>query len=399
MPGTSTPGWSERSASPSDAPARPGRLSSLFWGAAGAALVGLLHAAAGGALVLAGLNLAIPGLLDAGDGFDGAAQATTLGLAALRVPLESGDVHGTFAPLSGLLLTLWGLASAVRRSVGEWPGRRVHHIAATGGAFALTCAGAAAVAGAVTTLDASLPGAALAGFVWGSLAAAWATRRGGADRPSKLSLGAPRVSFGPPEVAPGLVAACIALALGAAWFLVAAFAGLLGSSPRELAGGMLLAIAVAPNAGAALVAVGLGASAETVLTGTALAGPLRESVALWDWAGTGVAPPHVLFLVLVPLVAVVVAGRLAANIAPRTPQLLRGLHAGAALGPAIVLAGWAGSLAATSAAAGETVSIRLGFPALTTFALAHVWGVAGAYLGPRLPWPARGGRGSRVSAS
>ena len=358
--------------------------SSLALGAAGAALVGLLHATAGGALVLAGLNLAVPGLPDAGDGLEGAAQAVALGLAALRVPLESGDVHGTFAPLSGLLLTLWGLASSVRRGAAEWPGRRIHHLVATGAAFALVCAGAAIVAGAATTLDASVPGAAFAGFCWGALAAAWATRR---------RAGEPGLSFGPPAVAPGVAAAGVALGLGAAWFLVVACAGLLGSSLREVAGGMLLALAVAPNAGAAVVAVSVGASADAVLTGTALAGPLRESLALWDWAGSGVAPPHVLPLVLVPLVGAAAGGRLAADLAPETPLLLRGLRNGALLGALVVLAGWAGSLATTATAAGDRVSVRLGFPALTTFALALAWGVAGGYLGPRLPWPSRRSRG------
>ena len=308
------------------------------------------------------------------------AQAVAFGLASLRVPLESGGVEGTFAPLSGLLLTLWGLASAVRRA-GPGAGG-VRHVVATGAAFSLTCAGAAAVAGASTGLDASVPWAAVAGLGWGALGAA-----AGTYLPARRVRSEAREVPGGASLAPALLTVCVALALGAVWFLVAAVLGLAGGSPRELAGGFVLALAVAPNAAAALVAVGLGSSVDIVLDGTLLADPLRDSLSPWDGS------PYVLTLVLVPLVATFAGGQLAAALAPQTRTFVRGLRNGGALGLSLVLAGWAGSLAATATSAGDRVSVRLGFSALVTFALSIGWGVAGAYLGPRLPWR---GRGSRV---
>lgn len=348
-------------------------------GAVGVALVGLLHATAAGAVVVGGLRLAAPEALDAGNPVDAVAQAVAFGLASLRVSLASGGVQGTFVPLSGLVLTLWGLASAARKSAASRPGVRVQKIAATGLAFSAVCLGAAAGAGALTTPAPSLPDAALAGLVWGSLAAAFATR------PQPVAEGLRRSG-----VAPALLTAGAALVPAAVWWLVAAVAWLSASSPRELAGGLLLALAFAPNAAAALVAVGLGGSASVVLTGTALANPLSGSISLW-----GDAPAHLVWLVLAPVVAALAGGRLARALTPDASPVVRGLRNGAALGTAIVLAGWAGSLGATAVESGERVSVRLGFGGPAVFAASLVCGVAGAYLGPRLPFATRG---SRVSA-
>ena len=388
-PVTTTPGWSERSASRPDVPApRAGLDRSLLVTAAGAALAGLLHATAGGAVVVGGLALAVPEVVEIGNPLEAVAQAMAFGLASLRVPLESGGVEGTFAPLSGLLLTLWGLASAVRK--GVTPSRAVGHVIATGAAFSLTCAGAAVGAGALTGLDASIPWAAVAGLGWGALGAAAGTYlpvRRQDPEPREVSGPAHPGPLGGASLAPALLTVCVAFGLAAAWFLVAALVGLSGASPRELAGGFLLALAVAPNAAAALVAVGLGSSVDVVLDGTLLADPLRDSLSLRDGS------PYVLTLVLAPIVASLAGGRLAAALTPPTRTLVRGLRNGGALGIALVLAGWAGSLGAAAGAAGDRVSVRLGFSAIVTFALAIAWGVAGAYLGPLLP---RGGRGSRV---
>lgn len=344
----------------------------------GVALVGLLHATAAGAVVVGGLRLAVPGAVDPGNPVEAMAQAVAFGLASLRVSLESGGVEGTFVPLSGLMLTLWGLAWAARKGAASWPGVRVQKIAATALAFSVVCLGAAAAAGALTTPSPSLPDAALAGLVWGSLAAAFATR------PQPVPDGSRRSG-----VAPALFTAGVALVPAAVWWLVAAVAWLSGSSPRELAGGLLLALAFAPNAAAALVAVGLGGSVSVVLSGPALADRLSDSISLWGDAS------GYLVLVLAPLVAALAGGRFAAALTPDVGPVVRGLRNGAALGTAIVLAGWAGALGATAVESGERVSVRLGFGGPPVFAAALACGVAGAYLGPRLPFVRRG---SRVSA-
>lgn len=342
-------------------------------GAAGVALSGLLHATAAGALVLAGLSLALPEVVDAGNPLDAVAQAATFGLASLRISLESGGVEGTFVPLSGLVLTLWGLVSAARKAVARWPGVRVQHVAATGLAFSLACLGAAAAAGAVTTPDASLPEAALAGLVWGSLAGAVATHPGSGSVRSREH-----------AMAPALLTGGVALAVAAVWWALAAVAALWGSSARGIGGGLLLAVAFLPNAAATLVAVGLGGWVSFVLDGTVLADPLSDSISLWDGASFYVA-----VLVLAPLTATLAGGRLAAARTPEATALIRGLRNGAVLGAVIVLAGWAGSLGATAADGGDRVSVRLGFGGPITFAAALAWGVAGGYLGPRLPLPGR----------
>lgn len=233
----------------------------------------------------------------------------------------------------------------------------------------------------MTTVEASIPGAALAGLLWGSLGAALGTYRNG-------------VVPGPPSVAPGLVAASVAAGLAGVWFLVAVVVGVAGGSAREIAGSILIALALAPNAAAALVAIGLGGSVDVVLSGTALADPLRDSFALWG--DSGAATAHVLILVLAPFVAVLAGGRVAASVTPATPAIVRGLRNGAVLGTALVVAGWAGSLSTTAGSAGALVSAALGFSEVTVFALALAWGVAGAYLGPRLP---RWGRASKVERS
>jgi hypothetical protein len=351
----------------------------LAIGAAGVAALGLLHAVAAGAVVLAGLALAVPEVIDVDGGVEAAAHAVALGLACLRVPLEAGDVQGTFAPLSGLLVTLWGLAGSVRKAAPGWGARRGQQVAAVAIGFAATCAGAAAGAGAFADLEASVSGAALAGLVWGGVAAAWATRGRGADAGDHRS---PFV-VGTPSVAPGFTGLAVALGLAAVWFVVVLVVALVGSSPRAFAGGLVLGLAALPNAAAALAGLALGAPVEAVLDGTALPGPVAESLSLWDWGG-GLAPAHVLALVVVPLVAGSIAGRRAAAVTPGDPSLTRGLRSGAVLGAGLVVAGLAGSLAATAGAAGERVDVRLGSAPLVVFGLALVWGVVGAYAGPRL---------------
>lgn len=336
-------------------------------------------------MVVAAFALAVPGTIEAGNAVDATAQAVSFGLASLRVPLESGGVDGTFAPLTGLLLTLWGLASATRRAAGRWPGP-LPHVIATGGAFALVCAAAAAAAGLGTSIEPSIGAAALAGLTWGSVGAALGRYAATRVRPTGAGRASRWLRFGPPGLAPGILTATVAAGLAAALFLGIALVGLGGGSPREIAGGLLLALAVAPNAAAALVAVGLGAAVSVVVDGTLLVDPLRESLSLWD------GEPYLIALVLVPLVATVVGGRSASAALLEAPALIRGLRNGAVLGAVLMLAGWAGSLEATAAPAGDRVSVRLGFPGVVTFALAVVWGIAGAHLGPRLPWPRRGSR-------
>lgn len=358
----------------------------LAIGAAGVAVLGLLHSAASGAVVLAGLGLAAPDVIDVDGALEAAAHAVALGLACLRVPLEAGDVQGTFAPLAGLAVTLWGLVGAVRKSASRSVGSRGQRVAAVALAFSCACAAAAAGVAAIADLEASVPGAALAGLAWGGVAAAWATRR--PDETPLRGLGS--LVPGPPSIAPGLGALCVALGLAAAWFVVVLVVALAGSPARAFAGGLLLGFAALPNAAAALTAIGLGAPVEAVLDGTALPGPVAESLSLWDWGG-GLAPPHVLALVLVPLVASSAGGRLAGVATPRDPAPARGLRNGAVLGAGLVVAGWAGSFGATAGATGDRVAVRLGFAPVVVFALAVAWGVLGAFVGPRL-------RRSRVRA-
>ncbi|MDQ3951688.1 MAG: hypothetical protein M3279_01810, partial [Actinomycetota bacterium] len=107
--------------------------------AAAIAGLGILHATAAGATVVAGLWLVAPELVDADGMPEAAAQAVAFGLACLRVPLEAGDVRGTFAPLTGLALTLWGLVSATRKLLPGWPGGRPAQVVAVAGAFAAVC--------------------------------------------------------------------------------------------------------------------------------------------------------------------------------------------------------------------------------------------------------------------
>jgi hypothetical protein len=318
----------------------------------------------------------------------------TLGLACLRVPLESGSIGGTFAPLAGLLVTLWGLGSAAARASRSRSASRWRDVAVVGVVFALVCALAALAAeaagspvegttteGGPDSLGASVAGAAVAGLAWGALAAAWATRTRGGRLWDSL--------------APGIAGAAVALGLAVVWFLVAAAVWLEGSSgvpARELGGGGVIAVSLAPNAGAAVAAVGLGGEAELVIEDS---GPRSaDSISLWNWIGR-TRPWHRFLLVLGPLVGAIVAGRLAAARMPRRDTLVHGLVNGAVLGVAVVIAGW---LASGTVAVEEGVRARLGLAAQpVALLIALVWGVAGAYVGPRVALP-RGvaGLASRV---
>ncbi|HYP25007.1 MAG TPA: hypothetical protein VEV43_15675, partial [Actinomycetota bacterium] len=167
--------------------------------------------------------------------------------------------------------------------------------------------------------------------------------------------------------------------------LVAVVAGVAGGSSRQGAGGILLALMAAPIAAAALAAVGVGGSVDVVLDAGLLERPLRQSLSLWEGAG-----PYVLALAAVPAVAAVIGGRVAAAVWAQVSPLVRGLRNGAALTIALVIASIVGSLAATSGAGGDLLSVRLGFfPGIVGFAIALAWGAAGAYAGPRLPLPRR----------
>lgn len=401
----------------------------------GAALAGLLHATAGGAVVVAGLGLAVPGLIQAANPLEAVAQAVAFGLASLGVSLESGDVQGTFAPLSGLLLTLWGISSTVRRAGAKSPAPGVRQAAATGLCLGIACAGAAVAASSATTIEPSPPQAAVAGLLWGSVGAALG-RLGPAGRPPQggpapasdptpasdpapasgpapvfapapasgpAPAGAPPAGTppGPPApvpragasagsgvalgLRPGLVTVGAALGLAFLWYLVAVVGGVAGGSARQVVGGILLALMAAPNAAAALVVVGVGGSVDVVLEAGLLERPLRESLSLFEGAG-----PYLLALAAVPAVAAAAGGRAAAAVSPRVSPVVRGLRNGAALTIALVVAARFGSLAATSAAEGDRLSVRLGFfPGVLGFAVALAWGVAGAYAGPRLPLPRR----------
>lgn len=336
-------------------------------------------------MILAAFVLAAPGVVELDGPAEAAGNALALGLASLRVPLEAGDVQGTFAPLAGLALTLWGLASAARKVTPGWPEPRAFRAAVIGLAFAGVAAGAAAAAAALSDVEPSTSDAANLGLLWGAVGTWLGTipsRARPAGRASLRRLHASALRLGSPALAPGLTAALVSAGLAGAWFLVAAVVQLAGAPPRVFAGGMLLALAAGPNAAVGLVAVGLGAPVDAVLSGTALADPLSESLSLWDWAG-GVAPPHVLLLVLAPAAGVVLGGRAAAGGKPSglVTTLVAGARNGAVMGGALVAAGWVGSLGATAAAGAERVSVRLGFPALAVFGLALAWGVVGAVAG------------------
>lgn len=364
-------------------------------GATAIALNGLLHAAAAGAVILAGLSLAVPGVVGVEAPAEAAGHALAFGLASLRVPLEAGDIQGTFAPLTGLAATLWGLVSAARRVTPAWPRTRRLHAAVAGFGFAAACAGAAAVAGALSGLKPSVLGAAVAGLTWGAAATWFGTlpRRHTEEEPdeSRGPLGGliggrlrrlrgAALRLGPPALAPGFLAAATAAVVTGAWFLFAVVARFAGTSPRAFAGGVLLALAAAPNAAAGLVAVGLGAPVDAVLTGTELGDPLSESLSLWDWGG-GIAPVQVALLALAPAAGAALGGHAAAQVTPRDPALQVGLRNGAVMGVALAVVGWLGSFGATATGAAEEMSVRLGFPVLIVLGLALAWGVAGAYAG------------------
>jgi hypothetical protein len=355
----------------------------------GIAIFGLLHATAGGALTLAGIHLAVPGVLSIANAAEAAAQAVGLGLASLRVPLEAGDVHGTFAPLTGLALTLWGIASAARRRSHGSRGARGGLVIPIAIAFAIVCAGAAAGAGAGSTLEPSVPGATAAGLAWGAIAATCGTRLARSDdRKPRVRPGSALLE-GHPRAGPGFVTTGVAGALAAVWFAVAVVLRVVGVPLSAAAGGILLGLAMLPNAVVALVAVGLGARVDAVAAGSALADPVRETFSLWDWAGSGVAPAHVLVLVAVPLAAALVGGRAAVTVAATDSVLARGLRNGVFFGAALVAAGWAGALQAGAGTSLDEATVRVSIPGFRAFVLALAWGVAGAWAGSRPAWPRR----------
>lgn len=382
-PATTRAAWSERSASLPDRAGPLRRAIVPVAEALGIGVVGLLHAAAAGAVILAGLNLAIPGLVEAGSPAEAAAAAVALGLGCLGVLLESSDLQGTFAPLTGLLVTIWGLHSAVRRTAALTEAGRGWAVAGTAGGFAAACAGAAVLAGASSTVRPSVSTAAVAGLLWGAVAGAWATRP-----PHSAENGPPAYAWARPGIATAVVAAGVA----GIWLLGLLGLRIAGLPAREVAGVLILAVAAAPNALVALIVVGLGGSVDIALTGTALADRVTESLSLWDWRGSGAAPLHVWALALSPLAGAVAGARGDA----RGNVVVRGFRNGAVFGGIVVLLGWAGSFGVAAAAAGERVSLRLGFAWAAAFGLAVAWGVAGAVLA-RLPWPGRSGRAPKVT--
>ncbi|HEX2196885.1 MAG TPA: hypothetical protein VHJ76_08160, partial [Actinomycetota bacterium] len=323
----------------------------------GVAGLGLLHAAAAGAVVTAGVALAAPGVVDVDGAGAAAAQAVSFGLACLRVPLESGDLRGTFAPLTGLAVTLWGLVSAATKLPPPAAEGRVGRIVSIAAAFGLACAGAAAAASGAEAA-ASVHGAAAAGAVWGAAASVWASVPG-----ARASLR---------RFVPGAVAAAVAGSLAAAWFVAAILVRLVGLPARAIAGGVALALAVLPNAAAALLALALGGRVELALEGTALADPVTSSVSLWDWGDGRLAPPYVQLLVLVPAIAALAGARVGGAAARVDAVLLRGLRLGAVLGIAVAGAGLIGSFGAEAGGAGE-VTIRLAFEPLPVFPAALAW--------------------------
>jgi hypothetical protein len=397
-PGARGAGWTPAGEPPSAGPARePPPAWTIVLQAAAVAGQGVLHATAAGALLLVALRLAAPGVLDGRSAGRAGAEAIALGLACLRVPLGSGDLSGTFAPLGGALATAWGIAVAVRRWSPGWPGGRGPSVAVVAGSFAVACSAAAALARFGTPLEPSLLGSGLAGAAWGALGAAWGTARRergetAGTRRARARAGTARLLGAHPRVGPGVAGVAVAAVLGA----VAAGALLVvqaaGASPSEAAGTLLLGIAAAPNAAATLVSLGLGAPVEVVLGGTAAAETTRATFALWDWAGRGAAPPHVLALVLVPACAVVAAGRAAARVAPDDPTLVRGLVTGVVLAGSLVTAGWAGSLRATAGPAAGSATLSLGVSPVPVVVLALAWSIAGAYVGSLVPRPRRAAR-------
>lgn len=283
----------------------------------------------------------------------------------------------TAAPLTGLVLTLWGMASAIRKTRPRWPGAGRAHVAAIGAAFSVVCALAAALAGAFGPVEPSIAWAAAAGLAWGVAAAAWTLRRGrltSGDGLRKLA-------------SPGLVNAGVAAAGAAVWFLVAVVVLGRGLPLRELAGLVLLALLFLPNAVVGLVALGLGATVHVTMTVT-VGRPLSGSPSLWDWPSVGLLPGSQFVLGAVPFVASITAGRAARRNGLST--LPGGLVAGGLLGAVLIAAGWIASVEGSLGGRDRDV-IRAGLSAVPTFLLAVGWGVAGAFLA-RLPWP----RPSRV---
>ncbi|MDQ3981255.1 MAG: hypothetical protein M3271_01085, partial [Actinomycetota bacterium] len=255
-------------------------------------------------------------------------------------------------------------------------------------AFGIVCAAAAAATAAASTVSPSVAGAAIAGTVWGALGTAIGRRVAFRDdREARATRRRLALLDRRPRAAPGLVTTLVAGALAAVWFTVAIFLEVVGVPLSAAVGGVLLALAMAPNALVALVAVAVGARVDALATGTALADPVRESFSLWEWAGSGVAPVHVMVLVAAPLVASLAGGRVAAVVTPADPVLARGLRNGVLFGAALVLMGWAGALHATAGSSLDQATVEVSIPALRVFLPALVWGIAGAWAAPRLPWP------------
>ncbi|MDQ3958666.1 MAG: hypothetical protein M3273_10130, partial [Actinomycetota bacterium] len=360
--------------------------------AAAPAISGFLHMTAAGAVVLAGLRLAFPDLglalpdvLPLRDPVDALAGVLAFGLSCLRVPVETAELRFSAAPLTGLAVTLWAIASATRStaassatggsgdtlpSAGPAGATRAERPAPTQGAaatrrgeasvgvpaaprvaglplaagvalvFAVLCVGAAVAVPALgSPLRPSVLGSAVAGLAWGWLAAAVGLRL----RDRRLPNGRSRELL-----RPGLTMAAVAGVAGAVAVVALLGARLLGGvSLGALTGGALLATAFAPNLVVLAIALGTGAPVDAGFGASdAFAGTSGGRVALWEWNAGGAAPWYVVALVLVPVVAAVAAARVtrpgshdADPQSRRLPRLRAAVVTGAVFAALVVFSG------------------------------------------------------------
>ncbi|HEV2755783.1 MAG TPA: hypothetical protein VG318_08410 [Actinomycetota bacterium] len=343
--------------------------------AAGIAAFGLLAALAAGAVATAGAELLLPGSLDIDSATGALRRAAGFGLASLLVDVPSADVVGGAAPLTGGLAAFVAIGSSVRTRA--WPSGRPTRLAVA--AVTATCGALCALAAVLTTdagVGASPVIAAANGLILG-LAASTAGA-GAAERDARPPSD-PAAHMAARARARSLRAlVAVPVVLVAAWLLVAGAAALVTGSlgPKAFVGAALVTVAFAPNIIAALVALGCGGRVELAFAADGSSPALVEGAALWDWHG-GVAPPYVLALVLVPLVATVAAAAAAAS--PDQPPLRRGLRNGIMLGIGLFVLGSVGSYETAAPGAGAT-RVRFGVDAAAAGLLGLAWGVAGSFV-------------------
>ena len=319
---------------------------------------------AGGAAVVAGMRLALPGLLPMDDPAEAFGHVGALGLTALGVASNAGGLEVSLPALGVLVVTGWGIVSSLRSGAVARGGLgrtaeppRGSRVAVT---FGLLCGAVAIVTSATGAgLRPHVLAVTIAGLYWGGVFAVVARtlRLGRARGPGTVMVGS---LF-------GLGVAALAVIL--AWQALSK-----GPAPATALGGLLLAAAYAPNLIAALVSVSLGAPVELALGGElSTIADHTGRFALWDWGAAGGAPWWAWTLVAVPLGSLLLTRRWA-TFPARTPGAV--FSAAIVTGIAVTATAWLGRLSVASGSA----AFHLEVPPGMVFPLASAWGALAAFV-------------------